>query len=254
VRATTSLPPVLALILAVGPNFLNPEFWLEKAGAAAIWMVAAIIFAESGLFFGFFLPGDSLLFLTGFLTSSAAQDFAEKNNLTAVTDHLPALPVVCLILFVAAVVGDQVGYVFGRGVGPALFTRENSRFFKQAHVNKAHAFLEKNGPKTIFLARFVPIVRTFAPIVAGVGRMKYRTFVTYNILGALVWSVGITCLGHFLGNIEFFRDNIEYAIVAVILISLIPVAVEVYRSRKHRNDEDAAEPSVEQIAHDVEEV
>src|SRR4029079_4468051 len=169
---------MLAWIFAIGPKFMDPEFWLEKAGSRAIWVVTAIIFAESGLFFGFFLPGDSLLFLTGFLTSSAAPDFAEKNNLTAVTDPLPALPVVCLILFVAAVIGDQVGYVFGRSVGPALFTRENSRFFKQAYVGKAHACIEKTGPKTIFLARFVPIVRTFAPIVAGVGRMRYRTFVT----------------------------------------------------------------------------
>ena len=100
----------------------------------------------------------------------------------------------------------------------------------------------------------MPIVRTFAPIVAGVGKMKYRTFVTYNVLGALVWSVGITCLGHFLGNIEFFRNNIEYTIVAVILISLIPVAVEVYLGRKHRNDEGIAGPTAEPVAHDVEEV
>ena len=245
---------MLAWILAIGPKFMNPEFWLEKAGASAIWMVTAIIFAESGLFFGFFLPGDSLLFLTGFLTSDAAAEFAQQHGLEAVTGNLPPLPVVCVLLFVAAVVGDQVGYIFGRSVGPALFTRENSRFFKQAYVTKAHAFLEKNGPKTIFLARFVPIVRTFAPIVAGVGKMRYRTFVTYNVLGGLVWAVGITCLGHFLGNIEFFRDNIEYAIIAVIVISLLPVFIEVYRSRKHHKDEGVVESTVEQMARDVEEV
>lgn len=243
---------MLAWVLASSP--IKPEWWLEKAGASAIWVVTAIIFAESGLFFGFFLPGDSLLFLTGFLTSSAAHDFAVQNGLTAVTDNIPPLPVIAIILFVAAVAGDQVGYVFGRKVGPSLFTRENSRFFKQEYVSKAHLFLEKNGPKTIFLARFVPIVRTFAPIVAGVGRMKYRTFVTYNVIGAFIWAVGITCLGHFLGNVEFIRNNIEYTIVAVILISLIPVFIEVYRGRKHRKSGSTAESTVDHVAHDVEEV
>ncbi|MCU1453621.1 MAG: rane protein [Acidimicrobiales bacterium] len=221
-------------MMTFGASFLKPEFWLEKAGKSAIFVVTAIIFAESGLFFGFFLPGDSLLFLTGFLTSNAAKDFAIQNNLTQVVAHIPPLPVVCLVLFVAAVAGDQVGFLFGRKVGPALFTRPNSRFFKQDHVARAHDFLEKNGPKTVLLARFVPVVRTFTPIVAGVGRMRYRTFFTFNVIGGFVWAVGVTVLGALLGKVGFVRKNIEYTIVAVILISLLPVFIEVYRSRKHK--------------------
>lgn len=224
-------------------SFLKPEFWLEKAGASAVWVVIAIIFAESGLFFGFFLPGDSLLFLTGFLTSSGAHDFAAKNGLLAAVDHIPPLWVLLIVFFGAAAAGDQVGYVFGRRVGPALFSRSDSRLFKQAHVARAHAFLDKHGPKTVLLARFVPVVRTFAPIVAGVGEMRYRTFVAYNLLGALVWAMGVTLLGHFLGNVSFIRNNIEVAIVGVIVLSLVPVFIEVYRHRK-RDTASTADPSV----------
>jgi membrane-associated protein len=229
---------MLAWMLAIGPSFMKPEFWLEKAGSSAAFVITAIIFAESGLFFGFFLPGDSLLFLSGFLTSSGAQDFVTTTapDLQPVVDGMPHILVLLPMLFLAAVAGDQVGYLFGKKMGPALFTREDSRFFKQSHVTKAHGFLERHGPKTIFMARFVPIVRTFAPIVAGVGQMRYRTFLTYNLLGAFAWAVGITSLGHFLGNVEFIRANIEYTIVAIVGLSLVPVFVEVYRGRKHRGE------------------
>ena len=222
-------------VLASSP--LKPEWWLEKAGASAAWVVAAIIFAESGLFFGFFLPGDSLLFLAGFLTSEGAKDYVAAGQpgeaLAPVVNGMPHLLVLLPLFFVAAILGDQVGYWFGKKVGPALFTREDSRLFKQSHVTKAHEFLETYGPKTIFLARFVPIVRTFAPIVAGVGQMRYRTFLTYNVLGALVWAVGITTLGHFLGNLEFVRTNIEYTIILIVVLSLTPMLIEVYKGRKH---------------------
>jgi len=234
---------VFARILAIGPSFMKPEFWLDKAGSSVVYVVTAIIFAESGLFFGFFLPGDSLLFMVGFLTSDGALDFATeladggtRSGLHDAIRALPPLPVMLVVFFVAAVAGDQVGYIFGRRVGPALFSRPDSRVFKQAHVGKAHAFLEKHGPKTIFLARFVPIIRTFAPILAGVGRMNYRTFLTYNLVGGFVWAVGVTSLGHFLGNVGFIRDNIEYTIIAVVLVSLLPVFVEVYRSRRGRSE------------------
>ena len=223
-------------VLASSP--LKPEWWLEKAGASAAWVVAAIIFAESGLFFGFFLPGDSLLFLTGFLTSSGAQDYVAVGQpghaLAPVVNGMPSLAVMLPVFFLAAVLGDQVGYAFGRYVGPALFTREDSRLFKQSHVTKAHEFLERYGPKTVLLARFVPIVRTFAPIVAGVGGMKYRTFLTYNVIGAFFWAVGVTLLGHFLGNVTVVRDHIEFAIIGVVLLSLTPVFIEVIRSRRHK--------------------
>ncbi len=137
------------------------------------------MFAESGLLIGFFLPGDSLLFIAGFLSSTAGGN------------RLPPLPVVVLCVVLAAFIGDQVGYWFGKKVGPSLFDRPKSRLFNPDNVVKAHGFFEKYGPKTIVLARFVPIVRTFAPIVAGVGTMKYRTFVTYNIIGAVLWGVGV---------------------------------------------------------------
>jgi membrane-associated protein len=212
-------------------EFLKPEWWFEKAGAAALPVVTAIIFAESGLLFGFFLPGDSLLFFTGFLTSAAAR---EDPTFSQFAEHIPSIWVVLVCLAAAAIIGDQVGYWFGKKVGPTLFTRPNSRLFKQENVAKAHLFFERHGPRSIVLARFVPIVRTFIPIVAGIGEMRYRTFVVYNVAGGLLWAVGITTLGHFLGEIEFFRDNIEVAIIAVIIVSLIPVAVEIYRSRKHK--------------------
>ena len=220
-------------------DILRPEWWFEKAGAAGLPVVTAIIFAESGLLFGFFLPGDSLLFFTGFLTSSAAQNEAPFDEFAT---HLPALPVVLICLAAAAILGDQVGYVFGRKVGSALFNRPDSRFFKQENVGKAHSFFEKHGAQSIVLARFVPIVRTFTPIVAGVGEMRYRTFVTYNVLGGLLWAVGITLLGHFLGEIEFIRDNIELAIVAVVAVSLVPLMVELIRSRRARHAAPEASP------------
>jgi len=232
---------LFAHLLASGP--WKPEFWLEKAGASAAWVIAAIIFAESGLFFGFFLPGDSLLFLAGFLTSAGAEEFVKTDAgqaLAPVVEHMPSIWLLLPLFFLMAVLGDQVGYWFGKGVGPAIFTREDSRFFKQSHVTKAHDFLEKYGPKTIFLARFVPIVRTFAPIVAGVGQMRYRTFLKWNVLGAFAWAVGVTLLGHVLGNVEVVRDHIEIAILGIVALSLTPVIIEVYRSRKHGHDDPTA--------------
>ena len=223
---------MLSWMSITASSFLKPEFWLEKAGKSAVYVVAAIIFAESGLFVGFFLPGDSLLFVTGFLTSGGAHKFAVQNHLLAVTDHIPPLWVLLIVFFLASLAGDQVGYWFGRRVGPALFTRQDSKLFRQSHVTKAHDFMEKHGPKTVFLAKFVPIVRTFAPIVAGVGKMRYRTFLTFNVVGALIWAVGVTALGHFLGNVSFIRDNIDYTIIVVILVSLSPVIVELIRHRR----------------------
>ena len=223
---------MLARILALGPSFLKPEWWFDRAGGAALPVVTAIVFAESGLLFGFFLPGDSLLFFTGFLTSSAA---AEQPPFDEFAQHMPGLPIVLVCLAVAAILGDQVGYMFGKRVGPALFNRPNSRLFKQENVAKAHDFFEKYGPKSIVLARFIPIVRTFTPIVAGIGQMRYRTFVTYNVLGGLLWAVGVTSLGHVLGEVEFIRDNIELAIIAIVAISILPVAIELYRARRHRH-------------------
>jgi len=205
-------------------SLLNPEKLLAQGG---LLLLTAIVFAESGLLIGFFLPGDSLLFIAGFLASSAGGN------------RLPALPIVVACVVAAAFVGDQVGYWFGKKVGPSLFDRPKSRIFNPANVVKAQAFFDKHGSKTIVLARFVPIVRTFTPIVAGVGHMKYRTFVIYNVVGAFLWAVGITTLGYFLGSIEFVKKNIEVAIVAIIAVSLVPVAIEFLRHRKEAKREAA---------------
>ena len=191
------------------------ESTLQTIGLIGLF---AIVFAESGLFFGFFLPGDSLLFTAGLLSSQG---------------HLAPLPVILVGCFVAAVAGDQVGYVFGSRVGPSLFRRPDSRIFKQEYVEKARAFFERHGSKTIVLARFVPIVRTFAPILAGVGDMQYRTFVTFNVMGGLLWAVGVTTLGYVLGETApWIEDYLLLVIAVIVLLSVLPVAIEILRSRR----------------------
>jgi membrane-associated protein len=211
---------VLSTVLA---SVLSPENF-AKGGLLA---VAAVIFAESGLLVGFFLPGDSLLFITGFLLTKPTGLSA------ALTDvKFPPLPVVLLILFLAAVAGDQVGYLFGNKIGPALFKREDSRLFKQSNVLKAQAFFDKHGPKAIVMARFVPVVRTFAPVLAGVSKMRYRTFVTFNLIGGAMWAVGITLLGYFLGKVTFIRDHIDIAAIGIVCLSLLPIALEFLKHRR----------------------
>ncbi|MEI6743673.1 MAG: VTT domain-containing protein [bacterium] len=195
----------------------NIQNWLESGGLV---LLGLIVFAESGLLIGFFLPGDSLLFIAGFLSSSAGSNV------------LPPLPLVALVTTLCAIAGDQVGYWFGHRVGPALFDRPKSRIFNPKNVEKAHAFLEKYGAKTIVLARFVPVVRTFAPIVAGVGKMNYRTFVLYNIIGGVVWGGGVTTLGYFLGEVNFVKENIEIASLAIVALSIAPIAIEFIRHRR----------------------
>jgi membrane-associated protein len=223
-------------VLAAG--LLDPEELLRKGGLA---LLGLIVFAESGLLVGFFLPGDSLLFIAGFLASDAGGNV------------LPPLPFVLLVAFVTAVVGDQVGYIFGKKVGPALFDKPDSRIFKQKYVEKAHTFFERYGAKTIVLARFVPIVRTFAPIVAGVGEMRYRTFVTFNVVGGFLWAVGVTTLGYFLGEIEFIKQNLEVAIVVIVVLSLLPMAIEVLRHWRaaRRNVEPTAAVDLPAVPADV---
>jgi membrane-associated protein len=199
-------------------DLLHPDKLIEAFGTIGLFL---IIFAESGLFFGFFLPGDSLLFTAGVLCARA-------------DSPLWPLPVVLIGVAVAAISGDQVGYVMGRRVGPALFRRPDSRLFKQAHVEKAQKYFEEHGPKTIFLARFVPIVRTFAPIVAGVGRMEYRTFVTYNVFGGLVWAVGITSLGYLLGEAVDIDKYLLPVVGIIIVVSVIPVLLEIRKAKREQ--------------------
>ena len=203
---------------------LNPEKLLRSGGYLLLF---AIIFAESGLLIGFFLPGDSLLFVAG---------MASAGTLTGVGSgaiHLN-IWVVLIGVFVAAVAGDQVGYTFGLRAGPALFKRPDSRLFKQERLDSAEAFFARHGPRSIMLARFVPVVRTFCPIVAGAGRMNYSTFARFNIAGAFMWAVGVTSLGYFLGNVAFIADHVELALISVVVVSLLPIAIEMLRARRNQ--------------------
>ena len=211
----------LAPLFALLPDWLDPEKIISRGGYLLIF---AIVFAESGLLIGFFLPGDSLLFTAGMFAAGTFEDKLPNVQFN--------IWVLCLGVFIAAAAGDQVGYLFGRKAGPALFSRPDSRFFKQEHLEKAQSFFEHHGPRAIVLARFVPIVRTFCPIVAGAGQMEYGTFVRFNVVGGFLWSVGVTLLGYFLGNVPLIADNIELALLMVVAVSLIPIAIEVIKSRR----------------------
>ncbi|WP_234478145.1 VTT domain-containing protein [Streptomyces sp. MBT65] len=202
------------MTMALGPSWLDPNTMLDRFG---IWGLLLVVFAESGLLIGFFLPGDSLLFTCGLLITAGTLDF-------------PLWAAVALIC-VAAILGDQAGYVFGKKVGPSLFNRPDSRLFKQENVVKAHEFFEKYGPKSLVLARFVPIVRTFTPIIAGVSGMKYRSFITFNVIGGVLWGAGVTLLGSWLGNIDFVHKNIEAILILIVLVSVVPIIIEFLRAR-----------------------
>ncbi len=138
---------------------------------------------------------------------------------------------VCLLITLAAIAGDQFGYLFGRKFGPALFRRPDSRFFKQENLTRAHGFFEKYGARSIVLARFVPVVRTFTPIVAGASRMDYRTFVTYNVLGGILWGTGVTLLGYYLGQVSFVKEHVEIMLILIVAVSVLPIAVELLLAR-----------------------
>ena len=211
--------------LALGPSWLDPDYLIQTFGLIGILV---IVFAESGLLIGFFLPGDSLLFTAGLL-------IATDQYL-----HYP-LWLVCTLIAISAVLGDQAGYIFGRKVGPALFRRPDSRLFKQENVEKAHEFFEKHGPKSLVLARFVPIVRTFTPIIAGVSEMRYRSFLIFNVVGGVLWGVGVTLLGALLGQIAAVRDNIEAMLVGIVLLSVTPIVVEFLRARKRKKAQQNAQ-------------
>jgi membrane-associated protein len=201
-------------------DFLNPEKIIHWFGPWATIGLFAIVFAESGLLVGFFLPGDSLLFTAGLLASQG------KSGL-----HWPLLAIGCAFF---AVLGWQVGYMVGKRVGPALFRRPDSRLFKQEYVERTKEYFDRHGAKTIFIARFVPIVRTFAPILAGVGEMNYASFTRYNVVGGVVWGAGLVIAGKLLGDTIPNVDHYLLPIVALIVIaSLIPPLLEM---RKHRKE------------------
>ena len=209
--------PAAPATLALGPEWLSPDALV----GAGLLVLLLVVFVESGLLVGFFLPGDSLLFTAGLLINTQ--------------DVLP-LWLVLLTVPLAAIAGYQVGYLIGRKAGPRIFNRPDSRFFQQEYVDKAYAYFERYGARTIVLARFVPIVRTFAPVVAGVSRMHYRTFVVYNVLGGVLWGAGVVLLGYFLGGIAFVADNVDAIILGIVALSVLPIVVEVLRAhREHRS-------------------
>jgi len=210
----------------IGAFGLDPRELLDSFGPYALIGVFIIVFAETGLLIGFFLPGDSLLFTAGILASQG--DFN--------------IVVLLLGCFVAAVAGDQTGYTIGQRMGPTLFRRPDSKIFKQAYVDRTKEFFEKHGPKTIVLARFVPIVRTFAPVLAGVGEMRRRVFLTYNLFGALIWAVGVTLLGYLLS--EAIGDDIDkYLLPLIALIVLLSILPPIFEAVKHRRASRPATPA-----------
>lgn len=209
-------------LLAVG---IDPQKLIESVGLIGLWLV---VFAESGILLGFFLPGDSLLFTAGLLTTGV--ELSPGNEFTLAGGHVWLVALGCAV---AAVAGDQVGYAFGKKMGPSLMKRENSRLLKPEYFLKADVFFARHGAKAIVLARFVPIVRTFCPVIAGTSNMNYRTFVKFNVIGGVVWAVGFVLLGYFLGQaFPSIGDNLEVAIVVIVAFSLVPVAIEIIRHRR----------------------
>ncbi|PRY70605.1 membrane-associated protein [Glaciihabitans tibetensis] len=210
-----------------GIEFLDADWLVRWFGPFILLGVAGVVFVETGFIVLSFLPGDSLLFTVGLLTATGVVDVP--------------IWVTALVIFVAAFAGDQLAYFIGRKAGPAVFKREKSRFFNPENVERTNAFFEKHGGKAILIARFLPVFRAFVPVAAGVGRMRYRTFITFNVMGAFAWGVGLTLLGYFLGQIQFVADYSEYFIIAIVLLSGIPILRELYKAGRakmvdRRND------------------
>ncbi len=214
-------------------GYLDPR----TIAAAGYIVLILVVFAETGLALGFFLPGDSLLVVAGI--------FAARGDLNVF--------VLLVTLFVAAVVGDAVGYYSGLKLGPRLFTRQKSLLFRPSHLQKAHEFYEKHGGKTIIIARFVPIVRTFAPIVAGAAQMSYRRFVAYNVVGGFLWVFSMILAGYFLGTVienalgVKLEDHIEKVVVVVVALSLLPPVIEYLTARREKKRLRASEAGGAQV-------
>jgi membrane-associated protein len=204
--------------LALGPEWLQPDSIISWLGPWALVGLALIVFAECGLLLGFFLPGDSLLFTAGLFV---AQDAIKA-----------PLWVVCLVLVAAAFLGNVVGYWIGRAAGPAIFDKPKSRLFKPQHVLKTQEFFDRYGNRAIVMGRFVPIVRTFITVMAGVGRMEAKRYFIYSLIGGVAWAAGVTLLGFWLGQFAFVRANIELMLILIVAISVLPILVELVRARR----------------------
>jgi membrane-associated protein len=204
--------------LALGPEWLQPDSIISWLGPWALVGLALIIFAECGLLLGFFLPGDSLLFTAGLFVAQGAIE--------------TPLWLVCVILVAAALIGNATGYWVGYKAGPAIFDKPESKLFKPEHVAKTQGFFDKYGNRAIVLGRFVPVVRTFITVMAGVGRMEPKRYLTYSLIGGVAWAAGVTLLGFWLGQFAFVRANIELILILIVAISVLPIAVELVRARR----------------------
>ena len=222
---SADLTGLLPLLL---PSWMDPEQLVRSFGPWALWGVAFVVFAECGLFA--ILPGDSLLFTVGLLTASG------------VVPH--SMVFVCVVLTIAAIAGNVVGYWIGRLIGPPLFKPRTGlvgRILNPNYVEQTRVFLDRYGSRALVLARFVPIVRTFVTLVAGVSRMDFRKFIGYTAIGGVLWACGVTILGYFLGNVSLIKNNIDAVLVLIVLVSLVPMAVEFLLHRRR-------------VAHEVDEI
>ena len=208
-----------AAMPALGPDFLDAQHLIDSFGKWVLLGIMAVIFIEVGLLFPI-LPGDSLLFTAGALVAQDQLDV--KISIWALV----------AILILTAYAGTQTGYLIGRTAGPKVFRKEDSRFFKQKYIDQTYAYFDKYGGRTLIVAQFIPFVRTYASVAAGVGKMPYRHFALWNAIGVVLWAGGVTLLGYVLGNITFIKENIEALLVLVVFISVLPVIIEVWRKRR----------------------
>ncbi|MEI6688682.1 MAG: VTT domain-containing protein [Thermoleophilia bacterium] len=211
--AVQMLVPLASLLSA-----LKPDEILNNAGHLAVWVAAGIIFAECGLLIGFFLPGDSLLFVVGLFVGNGAIG--------------TPLWATCLILFIAAFAGNLLGYWIGLRAGPALFRRENSRIFKKKYIDHTEEFFNRYGAAAIILGRFIAIVRTFITVLAGAGKMDFRRFALYSAIGAALWTISLTVLGYLIGNVPVIKNNLEYAIILIVIVSVVPIVIHRLKARR----------------------
>ena len=211
---------MLAYPHLLGIDWLDPEYLLNEMGDFAFWGLLLIIFAECGLFA--LLPGDSLLFVAGLFMAGG-------------WEYAPPLWLAVAAICIAAWLGNLVGYAIGYKVGPKLFGNPEARIFKPAYADQAYAFFDKYGPRAIILARFVPIVRTFITLMAGVGRMSIRTYFVYSAIGAVLWGAGVTLAGYWLGQFDLIKDNIDAIALLIVAVSIVPMIIEYIRDRRKRD-------------------
>ncbi len=221
--SATAVPGALQPKSSLLPEWLDPQVFLADPaiGPWVVLLICGIVFVETGLLIGFFLPGDSLLFTAGLLVATGAVQIN--------------IWVLILLIALSAFIGDQLGYFIGRKAGPVVFNRPESRFFHQENVDRAEAFFARHGGKAVVLARFVPVIRTFTPVVAGVGRMHYATFVAYNAIGGAIWALSVTLLGYVLGDrVPFVRENLDLIVLGVIGLTLVFVLLGLFRPGRRK--------------------